>query len=74
MDGHVKWLLSTLKLEGWATKQLELIFDAEANKRMLAGNLLTDNDAFKSLRDSENEYLKYTSTVLAAAHDSLFKK
>ncbi len=74
LDGHVKRLLSTLKLEGWATKQLELIFDAEANKRMLAGNLLTDNDAFRSLHDSENEYLKYTSTVLAAAHDSLFKK
>jgi hypothetical protein len=74
LDGHVKRLLSTLKLEGWATTQLEMIFDAEVSRRVVAATLIEGNLEIAALGGKENKYLKYTSAVMSAVFQSLMKE
>lgn len=69
IDGHVRRLLSTLKIEGWALEQLTGMFDAEVSRRLVAAALINSNEALAAIK-SDNEYLKYTSAALSAVEKS----
>lgn len=77
LDGHVRRLLANLGFEGWGLTKLNEIFEAEVNKR-LAGAAIADAEGIAKLLDTpgagnNNRYLKYTSTVMLAAGQSLLK-
>jgi hypothetical protein len=76
LDGHVKRLLANLGLEGWGLTQMNEIFEAEVNKRLAAAAIADAEGIVKSLYvpgAGNNKYLKYTSTVMLAAGQSLLK-
>jgi hypothetical protein len=78
LDGHVRRLLANLGFEGWGLTKLNESFEAEVNKR-LAGAAIADAQGLAKLLDGQgtgnnnNKYLKYTSTVMSAAGQSLLK-
>lgn len=78
LDGHVRRLLANLGFEGWGLTKLNESFEAEVNKR-LAGAAIADAQGLAKLLDGQgtgnnnNRYLKYTSTVMSAAGQSLLK-
>ncbi len=70
LDGHVRRLLASIGIEGWAYKQLENIFDADVNNRLLAAAIAEKNKLFKDIQDRN---LLYTTTVLSSVFDSMAK-
>ena len=70
LEGNVKKLLATVGIEGWASLQLENIFDAEISKRILAAAIANKNDLLRDLKDKN---LLHLSTVVSATTESLAK-
>ena len=65
IDGNIRKLLQNTGVNGWSYKALENIFDAETNKRLVSVALF-GKDAIIEKLDSQDPYLKYTSTVIDA--------
>ena len=65
IDGNIRKLLQNTGINGWSYKALENIFDAETNKRLVSVALF-GKDAIIEKLDSQDPYLKYTSTVIDA--------
>lgn len=72
IDGHVRRLLHNLNVEGWGSEQLNEIFETEVNKRIAAAAMAEAKGMLSNLPPGK-EYLKYTSTVLLAAGETLLK-
>ena len=70
LDGNVRRLLATMGIEGWAYKQLESIFDADASKRILAAAIADKNQLLSNVEDKN---LLYLSTVVSSTSESLSK-
>ncbi len=65
IDGNIRKLLQNTGINGWSYKALENIFDAETNKRLVNVALFGKDTIIEKL-DSQDPYLKYTSTVIDA--------
>ena len=65
IDGNIRKLLQNTGINGWSYKALESIFDAETNKRLVNAALIGKDSIIEQL-DSQDPYLKYTSTVIDA--------
>lgn len=72
IDCHVRRLLKNVHVEGWAYGSLENVFDAEANKRLLAAAVADKNNLLQNLTP-EDQNLKYLSIVLSSISDSIAK-
>jgi len=72
LEGHVKRLLATVKLERWGYTQLSEMFDAEITKRLLGATLAEERGILTNL-DTSNHYIKYSSTIADSAIRSLVK-
>ena len=68
IDGNIRKLLQKTGINGWSYKALENIFDAETNKRLVSVALF-GKDAITEKLDSQDPYLKYTSTVIDAVFE-----
>ena len=65
IDGNIRKLLQNTGINGWSYKALENVFDAETNKRLVSAALFGKDTIIEQL-DSEDPYLKYTSTAIDA--------
>jgi len=65
IDGTIRKLLQNTGINGWSYKALENVFDAEVSKR-LVNIVLLEKDNLLQQFDSQDPYLRYTSTVIDA--------
>jgi len=65
IDGNIRKLLKNTGINGWPYKALENVFDVETNKRLVGASLIVKDNVLKEI-NSEDPYLKYTSTAINA--------
>jgi len=65
IDGNIRKLLQNTGINGWSYKALENVFDAEVSKRLVNAALLEKDNLLQQF-NTQDPYLKYTSTVIDA--------